>query len=198
MEFKDFPLMKLGHEIQMVGVIYRDSNDQYEFFLPDEQVGFCPSDTSKCHTFPLTNEDWTKFLLQTDTLETEVSQMKNGKLIKAIVRKSQRQIDQNISWAVYRRDNYACVYCGRNDVPLTVDHIDLWEDGGRSIEENLLTCCKNCNKTRGNMKYEDWIQSDKFDKIFPSTSLADKKYLFDILHRLKDLRTKRTSVIKSR
>ena len=59
-------------------------------------------------------EDWKKVLRQTDLLETEVLALsEDGKLTKAILRKSQRQIEARISWNVFRRDGYRCRYCGR-------------------------------------------------------------------------------------
>jgi 5-methylcytosine-specific restriction endonuclease McrA len=94
---------------------------------------------------------------------------KNG-LKKAILRKSTRQIDAGVSWRVFKRDEYTCRYCGKDDVPLTVDHLVLWEKGGPTIEDNLVACCKKCNKKRGNMKYEDWLVSDYYKKVSKNLS----------------------------
>ncbi|GAG09150.1 unnamed protein product, partial [marine sediment metagenome] len=60
---------------------------------------------------------------------------------------------------------YKCRYCGRDDVPLTVDHLVLWEDGGPSIEENLVSACRKCNKKRGNTEYSDWLQHPYYLKV---------------------------------
>ena len=65
-------------------------------------------------------------------------------------------------WEVFRRDNYTCRYCGNKQVPMTVDHVVLWEEGGPSIVKNLICSCKKCNNTRGNMQYEDWLESDGY------------------------------------
>ena len=61
------------------------------------------------------------------------------KLYKAVIRKCQRNIEQGVSWNVFRRDGYACRYCGNKEVPLTVDHLVLWEESGPSTEANLVS-----------------------------------------------------------
>jgi len=103
-------------------------------------------------------EDIKKLLHQLDTLEIEG-------LGKIVLRKSQRQIEQSVSWNVFRRDNYSCRYCAKNDVPLTVDHVVLWETNGDSVENNLISACRKCNKTRGNMPYPEWITSKYYDNM---------------------------------
>ena len=111
-------------------------------------------------------EDWRTFIRQTDHLEMEViAPDQDGKIVKAILRKSQRQVDQGTSWEVYDRDGYRCRYCGKNGIPMTVDHLVLWEEGGPATPENLVTCCRKCNKKRGNMQYKDWLQSPYYKKV---------------------------------
>jgi len=107
--------------------------------------------------------DWQKFIRQSDLLETEVlAKAKDSKLTKAILRKSARQIDQRVAWKVYKRDNYTCRYCGATGLPLTVDHLVLWEEGGPTTENNLFTTCKKCNKTRGNTPYNEWLEDERY------------------------------------
>jgi 5-methylcytosine-specific restriction endonuclease McrA len=155
-------LKQFGHTIQITGVIYGDKDRLFLALLPNEPF----EDRALVWLEDLDQEAWKKLVHQTDMLETEVlAQASDGKLAKVIVRKSTRQISQNVSWAVYRRDKYKCRYCGRDDVPLTVDHLILWEEGGPSIEENLVACCRKCNKTRGNMQFEDWLTSDYCRKV---------------------------------
>jgi len=66
---------------------------------------------------------------------------------------------------VFRRDGYKCCYCGRDDVPLTVDHLVLWEDGGPSTEQNMVSACKKCNKARGRTQYVDWLRHPVYLKV---------------------------------
>lgn len=112
------------------------------------------------------SDEWAHFLRQTDLMEIEIlAKDKSGGLVKAVARKSNRQIDQNVSWRVFKRDVYACRYCGKDDVPLTVDHLVRWEEGGPSTEENLLSSCRKCNRTRGNQSYDDWLRSAYYGKV---------------------------------
>lgn len=126
----------------------------------------------------LSAEDWKVFLRQTDLKETEVLQAagEDGKLAKAIIRKSQRQISQHVSWQVFRRDGYKCRYCGADDVPLTVDHLVTWEEGGPTETENLLSSCKRCNNKRGSTPYAEWLQSPYYRKASQNLS-ADVRRL---------------------
>lgn len=155
-------IKQFGHTIQVTGVIYGDADHIYLCFVPDEPF----EDRETIWFEELTIEDWKAILRQTDLMETEIlAKDTDGKIIKAIVRKSTRQIEQGVSWAVFRRDKYKCRYCGKDDVPLTVDHLVLWEEGGPSIPENLVACCRKCNKARGNMLFEDWLASDYCRKV---------------------------------
>lgn len=154
-------LHDLGNTIQIAGVIYADAEVVYICMLPDE-----PWEGRQPRLLELDQDDWKKVVHQTDMLETEVlAKASDGKLAKVIIRKSTRTIEQNTSWEVYRRDQYRCRYCGRADVPLTVDHLILWEEGGPSIPENLVASCRRCNKDRGNMQYEEWLQSPAYLKV---------------------------------
>lgn len=155
MNFEDFPLTKVGHELTLIGGVWGCGPDDegYVLLFPEYQ-----GDPSVMLNVEMTRENWDALLRQSDLMETEVlTKAKDGKLYKAVIRKSSRQISQQVSWNVFRRDGYACRYCGKDDVPLTVDHLVLWEKGGPSIEANLLSACKKCNKTRGNTEYEQWL-----------------------------------------
>lgn len=153
MEFEDIELRAVGHEIVMVGALYQGKGQAFIAMFPEEAAAPGASIVA------MDNDDWQKLLRQADLLEREVEVNEaDGSVRKAILRKSQRQIDQGVSWAVFRRDGYACRYCGRNDVPLTVDHLVLWEERGPSTEENLVSACRKCNKVRGVMQYATWLQ----------------------------------------
>jgi len=148
-------LLEFGNGINLSGAVFSDHDRTIILMFPDNEVDYI--------TIPdVSLEDWKRILRQTDLLETEVLINDNGGIKKAILRKSGRQIDGRISWKVFKRDGYACRYCGNDDVPLTVDHLVLWEEGGPSIEENLVSACGKCNKKRGNMQYGDWLASQEY------------------------------------
>jgi hypothetical protein len=167
MKFADLPRLALGHTIQLAGAIWSGEGKNYLCFLPDEEEAL------PLEIVTLTQEEWEEFLLQTDLLNVEAQVLDEaGKVVKAIVRKSQRQISQNVSWEVFRRDAYHCRYCGRGDVPLTVDHLVLWEEGGPSVPANLVSSCKKCNKTRGNTPYAEWLNHPYYKRVSQDLSRA--------------------------
>lgn len=51
---------------------------------------------------------------------------------------------------VYRRDKYTCQYCGKrfNVDNLTFDHVYPRAQGGTTVWNNIVTCCKNCNRSK--------------------------------------------------
>jgi 5-methylcytosine-specific restriction endonuclease McrA len=48
-----------------------------------------------------------------------------------------------------RRDGFRCQYCGRTDLPLTIDHMIPRSRGGDDSWENLVTACRPCNSIKG-------------------------------------------------
>lgn len=158
-KFENLDLLQVGNTIQLAGAIWVGGGKTYLCLFPGEDMPM-PVDTLE-----MTIDEWQKFLRQTDIMETEVlAASADGKVAKALIRKSTRQIAQHVSWAVYRRDR-RCRYCGRDDVPLTVDHLVLWENGGPSTEGNLLSACRKCNKTRGNTEFADWLNHPYYKRV---------------------------------
>jgi 5-methylcytosine-specific restriction endonuclease McrA len=50
---------------------------------------------------------------------------------------------------ILRRDGHRCQYCGRGDLPLTLDHIVPLSRGGDDSWENLSAACVQCNNRKG-------------------------------------------------
>ena len=50
---------------------------------------------------------------------------------------------------ILRRDGHRCLYCGRGDIPLTVDHVIPLSHGGEESWENLVCACVRCNNKKG-------------------------------------------------
>ena len=162
MKLKDLNIYDIGEKIGMVGAVFGDEHHTYLCMFPTQPA---PS-SDNIEVLEMDNEDWKKFLHQVDVQETEVLQKTpDGTLAKVILRKTQRLIEQRLSWAVYKRDGYRCRWCHGEGIPLTVDHLVLWEEGGPSIEENLVACCRKCNKTRGNTHLDEWFKSDYYRKV---------------------------------
>lgn len=54
---------------------------------------------------------------------------------------------------VFRRDSYACQYCG-SAKDLTIDHVIPRSKNGKSTWSNLVTACKRCNSRKGDRSPE--------------------------------------------
>ncbi len=192
MKFNELLLRSIGHTVQMSGMVFSGEGKMFVCLFPDDggtiatdrpiPVSFYPNDGTQelevC-TLDMNHDEWQQFIRQTDILETEVlTQASDGTLAKVILRKSQRQIETGIQWRVFKRAGYCCEYCGRDDVPLTVDHVICWENGGISEEINLLAACRKCNKVRGNLPYEDWLRHPRYleqsRKLSPEVRAANE------------------------
>lgn len=184
MKFDDLNLHDIGNTIQITGVIYSGQGKHLLCFFPehhgeleccvpaDDNIAVIAPGRDQIEALNMSREEWVQFLRQTDILETEVLTQAgpDAKVVKAVLRKSSRQIAQSISWAVFRRDGYACRYCGNDKTPLTVDHLVLWEEGGPSTEENLVSACRKCNKTRGNTPYPEWLSHPHYQRTSKNLS----------------------------
>ncbi len=190
--FSDIDLLEVGHTIQLTATIYSGNGRNLICVLPNEN----PDEIEKNEfvMLPMNSVEWEQFLRQADLLNVQVLEG----VTKAIVRKSQRQIDQNVAWEVFRRDSFKCRYCGNDHCPLTVDHIDLWEEGGVTIVINLLTCCKPCNRARGNMHYEDWINSEAYKARNRHLTEEEKLRNINIISTIEHLKTLRSNYVRSR
>lgn len=187
----DLSILDFGNTIQLEGAVFLGNGKLYLCLFPGShgsindiegndtvEVVLADGGSVFAETLSMDTDEWNRLFQQTDLLETEVfARSTDGTLAKVILRKSQRNIAQEVSWKVYKRDGYRCRYCGRDDVPLTVDHLVLWEEGGPSTEANLLSACKKCNRARGNMQYADWLQSPHYQRvmrgILPATHAAN-------------------------
>jgi len=179
---KDINLLDVGNTIHIAGLIMSSGHTDYYCYLPEEKI--CPG--QKILSMDLS--EWEKFIQQTDVCETEIlAKDKTGKLVKVLMRKANRQIDAGVTWKVFDRDGYVCRYCGIKAVPMTVDHLICWEDGGPSIESNLVTSCRKCNKLRGNMKYQVWIESADYLKRSQFLTEDQKKKNSDVLKVLGNI-----------
>jgi hypothetical protein len=178
MRLDELNLYELGNTIGISGMVLSGNDWSYLCMFPDQEA---PAN-QWLEKLELTYEDWQKLVFQLDNQEVEVLQKTaHGDLAKVVLRKSQRLIEQRVSWAVFKRDNYTCRYCGADDVPLTVDHLILWEEMGPSVEANLVAACRKCNKTRGNMQYEEWLNSPYYAKVSVGLSPEGRAANWEIL-----------------
>lgn len=181
-EIASAPLLAYGNEIALVGAVYYGSGRTRVLLFPDapaEAVAKQPSVLSQ-----LSPLDWHALIEQTDASNVQG-------LGKIILRKAERVIDSVVAWKVYRRDDFRCRYCGVYANPLTVDHVDLWEDGGPTIEANLVSACKPCNRERGSMPYEEWIASPEYHERARQGGFWASSENFALVGRLPEIRARR-------
>ena len=63
--------------------------------------------------------------------------------------------------AIYLRDEFHCVYCGRDlhhaaPEEVNLDHVKPRSKGGSNEASNLVTACKSCNCSRGDKALAKW------------------------------------------
>ena len=85
---------------------------------------------------------------------------KELKLPKIVMLNKYVKIDHKPKFSrknIYLRDNYTCQYCGRKFSPeyLTFDHVIPRKDGGKTVWDNIVTCCKTCNCRKGSKSAEE-------------------------------------------
>lgn len=65
-------------------------------------------------------------------------------------------IRSSTRWAIYHRDDFACIYCGTVG-PLSLDHVHSVEVTGRdNSPANLVTCCVRCNSSKQALTKREW------------------------------------------
>ena len=67
---------------------------------------------------------------------------------------TKKRIGNKLRFTVYERDGYKCQYCGSQS-KLTLDHIMPEASGGKTVEENLVTACRDCNIKKGTKTPEE-------------------------------------------
>ena len=150
-------LLDLGTKVFMKGFYVEGEGEGTVILLPRRKA-------SKSVTFlETTEETYKKLVRQLDVQEAECFDYHHG--TRHIVRRTQRNLDQRVSWKVYKRDNYTCRYCGVSGVPMSYDHVFLWEKGGDNTVENGVCACKKCNQARGNTDYAEWLDGAYYKEL---------------------------------
>lgn len=144
-------LEDLGDTWQLEGIVIGDGKRQLTMLTPDSP-GADPAPTY----FSPTIAELETWLKQSDDPVSPLYKDGDPTIVKAVVRKVTRQLDQGVVWRVYARDGYSCVYCGTTGVPLTYDHYLAQAFGGQTTMENGRTSCRPCNKKKGHMTIDAW------------------------------------------
>lgn len=84
----------------------------------------------------------------------------------AISRVERARVSNKMRFAVYRRDHYRCVKCGRKTADLEIDHIIPIAKGGKTEFNNLQTLCHSCNVKKGDT-VEKGTFNNNYQKVCP-------------------------------
>lgn len=85
-----------------------------------------------------------------------------------MARRSSNWIRKSKRYAIYRRDEMRCVYCGigvaagehvSNPRAATLDHVRPVDLGGCNAASNLVTCCAACNIAKSNLAMAVWVRT---------------------------------------
>lgn len=73
-------------------------------------------------------------------------------LVNGVVRSMPRYGTKQQRLYVLKRDHYQCRYCGAKVTMRTanLDHVRPFRHGGTTSVDNLVACCRACNKAKGN------------------------------------------------
>lgn len=71
---------------------------------------------------------------------------------------------RNSPWWKRKREKGICHFCGRSFKPaeLTMEHLIPLARGGRSVKENLVPACKECNTKKKHLlpiEWEEYLKS---------------------------------------
>lgn len=64
---------------------------------------------------------------------------------------------------IFQRDNYTCRYCGQRGGLLEIDHYIPLSRGGDNQDDNLVTACRKCNRSKKNQTGEEFINAANKD-----------------------------------
>lgn len=156
-EVAGIPLEEYGDTMRVEAVIVGDGHKRRALFLPGEFGEDATGVVSfVVPTYEMSTAETLAWLKQSDD-PVEPIYHANTKVVKAVVRKAKRQIDQNVAWKVYERAEYKCEYCNATGVPLTYDHWLAQAYGGETTLENGVSSCRPCNKAKGHLTVDEWV-----------------------------------------
>lgn len=173
--FEDFDSKLIGSKIHLVGTVWKNYESEQVYIAPlwpdlgisNNTLNIIEAD--EFENIKIINDAW--------LLEAKRNEGFHGRATKVALVRSQKQVEPRIIWRVFRRDKFACVYCGDDENAMTYDHFVPRSLGGPTNVENGRTACKNCNLLKGDMKPDDWLSSNRLNdrKKFIQKVIAKRK-----------------------
>lgn len=84
-------------------------------------------------------------------------------------------VSKRLRWAIIRRDNFQCRYCGatgKAGAVLEVDHVIPRSRGGRDVPQNLVTACESCNSGKSDTPLDAPLVEDVPQEVFLRSQAA--------------------------
>lgn len=103
-------------------------------------------------------------------------------------------VGKRLRFQIFRRDNFACRYCGitaQAGAVLEVDHVTPRSAGGKDVPTNLVTACEDCNNGKSDIPLgapvvEDVPQADFQAALAMRNSSSDHPYA-KLIERAEEL-----------
>ena len=154
----------IGHLLKISGIVLQGKGKTIIVLSPTTTAGSFPMD--KDNDLPLIEpslEEWSEIIRASD--DPEYFELDETGTIKAVHRKIQRAISGAVQQQIWVRDGLRCMFCGRamGNVQLTVDHWIPLELGGKNDDSNYLSCCRRCNKEKGDLHPEKFCDIHTYD-----------------------------------
>ncbi len=78
-----------------------------------------------------------------------------------------------------------CAYCGKENVPLEIEHITPKSRGGSNTVDNLAIACHSCNQKKNNLTAEEFGHLEVRNEV--SNTLKDSAFMNTVRWKLKEL-----------
>jgi 5-methylcytosine-specific restriction endonuclease McrA len=77
------------------------------------------------------------------------------------------------SWRaeIFEAWNHSCAYCGEDAKSL--DHVNAKSNGGLTVVKNLVACCLNCNRRKGDREVFEWFRKQSAWSLLREQKLID-------------------------
>lgn len=160
---EELDLLDIGNNIHLKASLWVDSRTGIAYLMPvDSDFELKEDDIKIIKTDDIGR---IKFIRQSDVVETRLYEGPKKLHVKGIIKKSESTLHPKLVWEVFRRDNFTCVYCGRNSGPMTFDHYLPRCFGGATSVENGRTSCRRCNMLKANLSPEEWLESKEYRRV---------------------------------
>lgn len=157
LEFPSRPALwgDLGSQLRIRGLLIGGSAQSVLLLLPETPKQEIVA------THELNDAEWCDVIRRLDDPEILVG---NGHA-KIFQRKLRHAISGAVQQKIWAADKFACVYCGARmgETMLSIDHFVPLELGGSHSQDNYVSACRRCNKSKGCESPDTWCPRYGYD-----------------------------------